>query len=462
VNTVLFVQFFECIDAIPELQDALFEQESNTKQERQHIQQHLFLDVQKSEEVSFDLVIQHVLVCDTLSEFMRAQTLVQNNQLDYHNVFYGNIAFHSNEVQSLQMARLETGGLKEKEFRSIKESLFQNFKVNGLVCKVLDNRMKRFNQEGDHQNQFTTQKNGACQSTEISDDKQQRQSKDNTASAALDDQVEDDHFSESSMSFSSHLESVEDETIEITNRQLPENAVTILQNVKQRECVITVDEQNVTRKSESQLAFHDVRNTAIPRISSTSNFFKFPKNFFKIPKRLNPLYVSATSKSESIEKSKDCNSNQLTKLMKTLEVVKDSNNRIQSTAKISRNETWNRKKISSNEHNKKKRQNVTQRSCKLRSRSNANMKLKKKEMKKSDQRRQVNQNSNVYEVIHYATGTVDTIYDPKTDSRGDKRKLMKTQNAVECDELLIKGLKRDEHFRDACVERTPAKKRRTM
>jgi len=115
--------------------------------------------VQKSEEISFDLVIQQVLACETIPELMRAQTLIQNNQLDYHNVFYGNTAFHGNEDQSLQMAMLKTCGLKEEEFRSNEDYLSQIFKMDAMLCKVLDNCMKRFNQENDHQSQCTTQKN---------------------------------------------------------------------------------------------------------------------------------------------------------------------------------------------------------------------------------------------------------------------------------------------------------------
>lgn len=56
--------------------------------------------------------------------------------------------------------------------------------------------------------------------------------------------------------------------------------------------------------------------------------------------------------------------------------------------------------------------------------------MKKKEMKKCDNRRQVNQNSNECDDIHDATGTVDTF-------REDERKLMMTHNPIQWDELLI-------------------------
>jgi len=118
---------------------------------------------------------------------------------------------------------------------------------------------------------------------------------DHAASPALADHVEIADFSESAMSFLSHLENVEKEEIQILNKHMPQNAVRILQKLEQRECFIT-EEQNIATKAKCQRAFHDksLRNTI----------------------------------------------NQLTKLMKTAEVVNDSNNMSQTTAKMSRKEMW--------------------------------------------------------------------------------------------------------------------------
>lgn len=117
---------------------------------------------------------------------------------------------------------------------------------------------------------------------------------------------------------------------------------------------------------------------------------------------------------------------------------------------------------------------MTQRSYNVKPRLQATTKLKKKEMKRGDQRRQGNhhlgcvqrnETANVCDDNYDRTTTDRNIFcGHKTEQRGTKRELMVTQNSIQYEDVLIEGSERDDHSTDSSNiynERSPAKRCRT-